>query len=355
MRITRLLACLLVAVLTLVSGTALAAGLGLKKPIELRFGYGEPDSWPGKGNYAPYPEEAIAKYFKAFVESRSNGMVKVKLLGNSIMGSNKQMLEMVRSGSLDICTSTGAVGSMFPKFEVIYMPYVFASEEVAWQVFDNSKFWADLMVEMEKKTNLHYLGMGQNGVRNFTNNIRPVKTPADLKSMKIRVMESPLYVKMIDAFGAQATPIGWNELYTSLQTRVVDGEENPVSIIAAGKLNEVQKYLTLDGHTWSEDLLVLNARRMKSLPPQVQHLLSIAGKRAAIAGRQAEEFNTLLLKLPVLQKSMEIYKPTPEEIAQFKKIARPPVEQWLRDRVGSETVDGFLAAVNDAETALGYH
>lgn len=350
----RLLACFLVATLTLVSGAAFAEGFGLKKPIELRFGYGEPDSWPDKGNYAPYPEEAIGKYFKAFVESRSNGMVKVKLLGNSIMGSNKQMLEMVRGGSLDICTSTGSIGSMFPKFEVIYMPYVFASEEIAWYVFDNSPFWADLMAEMEKETNLHYLGLGQNGVRNFTNNIRPVKTPADLKGMKIRVMESPLYVKMIDAFDAQATPIGWNELYTSLQTKVVDGEENPVSIIAAGKLNEVQKYLTLDGHTWSEDLIVMNAQRMKSLPEQVQQLLTIAGQRAAIAGRQAEELNTLLLKLPVLQETMEIYKPTPEEIAEFKKIARPPVEEWLRERVGAETVDGFLTAVDDAEKALGY-
>lgn len=350
----RLFACVLIAAVTMISGAAFAEGLGLKKPIELTYGYGEPDSWPDKNNYAPYPEEAIAKYFKAFVESRSNGMVKVKLLGNSIMGSNKQMLEMVRSGSLDICTSTGSVGSMFPQFELIYMPYVFASEDIAWWVFDNSDFWQGLMQEMETKTGLRYLGMGQNGVRNFTNNVRPIKIPADLKGLKIRVMESPLYVKMIDAFGAQATPIGWNELYTSLQTKVVDGEENPVSIIAAGKLNEVQKYLTLDGHTWSEDLLVIGSQRMKSLPQQVQHLLTVAGQRSAIAGRQAEELNTLLLKLPLLQESMEIYKPNPEEIAQFKAMARPPVEEWLRERVGNEVVDGFLKSVDDGEKALGY-
>ncbi len=350
----RLLACLVVLALTCLSGNVSAEGLGLKKPVELRFAYGEPDSWPDKGNYALYPEEAMAKYFKAFVESRSNGMVTVKLLGNSIMGSNKQVLEMVRGGSLDLCTSTGSIGSMFPAFEVIYMPYVFASEEIAWAVFDNSDFWKSLMQEMEEKTNLTFLGMGQNGVRNFTNNIKPIKKPVDLKGMKIRVMESPLYVKMIDAFSAQATPIGWNELYTSLQTKVVDGEENPVSIIAAGKLYEVQKYLTLDGHTWSEDLLVINAQRMKSLPPQVQQLLKIAGQRAAIAGRQAEELNTLLLKLPVLQESMEIYKPTPEEIGEFKNVARPPVEEWLRGRVGDETVNGFLAAVEEAEKSLNY-
>lgn len=349
----RLIACIATA-LTLISSAAMAQGLGLKKPVELRFAYGEPDSWPDKGNYTPYPEEAMAKYFKAFVESRSNGMVKVKLLGNSIMGSNKQVLEMVRAGSLDLCTSTGSIGSMFPAFEVIYMPYVFTSEDIAWWVFDNSEFWNELMADMEAKTNLTFLGMGQNGVRNFTNNKRPIKTPADLEGLKIRVMESPLYVKMIDAFKAQATPIGWNELYTSLQTGVVDGEENPVSIIAAGKINEVQKYLTLDGHTWSEDLLVINAKRMKSLPPQVRQLIKVAGERAAISGRQAEELNTLLLKLPVLKKTMEIYKPTPEEVAQFKKVARPPVEAWLRERVGNETVDGFLAAVKEAEAALGY-
>ena len=338
----------------LISGNAFAGAMELDKPIELRFGYGDPNSWPDKGNYAPYPEEAMAKYFKAFVESRSNGMVKVKLLGNSVLGSNKLMLEMVRDGSLDICTSTGAIGSIFPKFEVIYMPYVFVSEEIAWWVFDNSKFWKNLMGEMEAATNLRCLGVGQNGVRNFTNNVRQVGGPDDLKGLKIRVMESPLYVKMIDAFGAQATPIGWNELYMSLQTKVVDGEENPVSIIAAGKLYEVQKYLTLDGHTWSEDLLVINSERIKSLPKEVEQLLTIAGRRCAVAGRQAEELNTLLLKLPLLQKSMQIYKPTQVQIAEFKKIARPPVEQWLRESIGNETVDGFLAAVREAERSLGY-
>jgi len=350
----RIFAWILIIAITLMSGNAFGGAMGLDKPIELRFGYGDANSWPGMGNYAPYPEEAMAKYFKAFVESRSNGMVKVKLLGNSILGSNREMLEMVRGGSLDICTSTGAIGSMFPKFEVIYMPYVFASEEIAWWVFDNSKFWKNLMAEMEAETNLRSLGIGQNGVRNFTNNVRQVETPADLKGLKIRVMESPLYVRMIDAFGAQATPIGWNELYMSLQTKVVDGEENPVSIIAAGKLHEVQKYLTLDGHTWSEDLLVINSKRIKSLPKEVQHLLTIAGQRCAVAGRQAEELNTLLLKLPLLRKTMKIYKPTQAQIAEFKEIARPPVEAWLRERVGNETVDRFLAAVREAEKSLGY-
>jgi C4-dicarboxylate-binding protein DctP len=338
----------------LMAATAQAGALGLDKPIELRFAYGEPDSWPGKSNYAPFPEEAMAKYFKAYVESRSNGMIKVKLLGNSIMGSNKQVTEMVRSGSLDLCTSTGSMGSMFPAFDMIYLPYVFRSEEVAWWVFDNSKFWKELMLDMEKKTNMVYLGMGQNGVRNFTNNVRPIKKPEDLNGLKIRVMESPIYVKMMDALGAQATPIGWNELYTSLQTKVVDGEENPVSIICAGKLYEVQKYLTLDGHTWSEDLLVMNAPKFHKLPAEARQLIMAAGRRAAVAGRQAEEYNTLLLKMPIVQKDMEVYTPTADEIAKFKSVARPPVEKWLRNRVGDELVDGFLNAVTEAETALGY-
>ena len=237
---------------------------------------------------------------------------------------------------------------------MIYLPYVFRSEEVAWWVFDNSEFWKNMMVDMEKKTNMVYLGMGQNGVRNFTNNVRPIRKPADLKGLKIRVMESPIYVKMMSALGAQATPIGWNELYTSLQTKVVDGEENPVSIICAGKLYEVQKYLTLDGHTWSEDILVMNAPRFHKLPKAAQELIRIAGIRSAIAGRQAEEYNTLLLKMPVVQEHMEIYTPTGEEIAQFKSVARPPVEKWLRERIGDKQVDGFLAAISDAEKALGY-
>jgi TRAP-type C4-dicarboxylate transport system substrate-binding protein len=208
---------------------------------------------------------------------------------------------------------------------------------------------------MEEKVGLVYLGMGQNGVRNFTNNTRPVHEPKDMEGIKFRVMQSPVFVKTVEALGAKAIPIAWPEVYTSLQTGVIDGQENPISIIAfVGKLYEVQKYLTLDGHTWSENMLIMNANTFRSLPENYQHILKIAGLHGANADRAAEALMSRVLGMQILQDNMEVYAPTSEQIKMFQEKAQPPVIDWLKGEVGAEVVDGFLEAVKEAEMALGY-
>ena len=271
------------------------------------------------------------------------------------MGGSKEATEMTKTGTLDLCIETGNMGPFFPEFQVINIPYVFQSDEIAWWVFDNSQFWQDMMAKMEKKANLVFLGMGQNGVRNFTNNTRPVHEPKDMAGIKFRVMQSPVFVKTVEALGAKAIPIAWPEVYTSLQTGVIDGQENPISVIAfVGKLYEVQKYLTLDGHTWSENMLVMNADKFNSLPENYQHILKMAGLHGARADRAAEALMSRVLGLGVLQENMEVYSPTAEQMKMFQEKAQPPVIEWLKGEVGAEPVDGFLKAVKEAEAALGY-
>ena len=327
--------------------------LGLKKPITLRYGHGEPMGWPDT-EAIPGSEEAMAITFKTYVEAKSNGMITVEIFGNSVLGSNKQMGEMVQQGSLDICTGTGFLGAYFPQFELINIPYAFQADEVAFWVFDNSQYWSNLMKEMEQQIGVTYLGISQNGVRNFTNNIREIRSPEDMKGLKFRVMETPIYVKMIEALGASAVPIAWTELYTALQTGVVDGEENPVASIAIGKLQEVQKYLTMDGHVWSEDIMIMNSGKFNGFSYGVQQLLKSAARRAAIAGRSSEEFRSRIIDFEKVAKDMQIYTPSADEIRQFKEMAQPPVIEWIKTRVAPEKVDGFFAAISEAEMALGY-
>lgn len=354
----RTLISLLVVLLVIGVGAAvLAADLNPtpEKPVTLRLGYADNPTWPEGKAKVPEPEHAMALIFKQYVESNTNGAVKIQLFPSSQLGSPKEMTEMCKTGAIDLAIETGVLGSFFPKFQVINLPFVFKSDEVAWWLFDNSQYWKDLMAEMEETVGLTFLGMGQNGVRNFTNNVRPIRTPADMKGLKFRVMESPIYVKMIESMGARAIPIAWSEVYTSLQTGVVDGEENPLAIIAfVGKLYEVQKYLTLDGHIWSEDMLVMNTRKFKSFPEDIQHILKIAGMHSAYADRASEAFLTRILAYDLLAEEMEIYKPTAEELQMFIDTARPPVVEWLKGEIGAEAVEEFLAAVKEAEEALGY-
>ena len=324
------------------------------KPVTLRLGYSDQASWPETAKI-PDPEHAYALIFKSYVETATNGAVKIELFPSSQLGGSRDTTEMVKAGTLDLAIETGNMGSFFPEYQVINIPYVFRSDEVAWWVFDNSKFWKDLMAKMEQKTGLVCLGMGQNGVRNFTNNTRSIKEPADMSGIKFRVMQSPVFVKTVESLGAKAIPIAWPEVYTSLQTGVIDGQENPISVIAfVGKLYEVQKYLTLDGHTWSENMLVMNANRLHSLPADVQQIIKIAGLHGARADRAAEAFMSRVIGLDLLKEKMEVYQPTAEQVAKFQTTAQPAVIEWLKGEVDPQVVDDFLAAVKEAEAALGY-
>lgn len=325
-----------------------------EKPVVLRLGYSDNPTWPDTAKI-PEPEHAYAIVFKSYVETATNGAIQVELFPSSQLGGSKEATEMVKSGTLDLCIETGNMGPFFPEYQVINIPYVFQSDEIAWWVFDNSQYWQDLMDQMEKKANLVCLGMGQNGVRHFTNNIRPIHEPKDMEGIKFRVMQSPVFVKTVEAVGAKAIPISWPEVYTSLQTGVIDGQENPISIIAfVGKLYEVQKYLTLDGHTWSENMLVMNADKFRSFPESYQHVLKIGGLHGARADRAAEAFMSRVLGMKILQENMEVYSPTLEQVKMFQDKAQPPVIEWLKGEVGAEVVDGFLEAVKEAEAALGY-
>jgi tripartite ATP-independent transporter DctP family solute receptor len=229
------------------ASAALAGKLNPTKenPVTLRLAYLDNPTWPDTSNI-PEPEHAYAVVFKAFVESATNGAVKVELFPAGQLGGSRELTEMVKTGALDLAIETGNMGSFYPEYQLINIPYVFISDEVAWWLFDNHPFWKKLMADMEKKTGLMCLGMGQNGVRNFTNNVRPIREPKDMKGIKFRVMQSPVFVKTVEALGAKAIPIAWPEVYTSLQTGVIDGQENPIATIYyVGKLHEVQKYLTL--------------------------------------------------------------------------------------------------------------
>jgi len=323
------------------------------KPITLKLSYDDPTLWPKSSN-VPYPEHAYAVLFKDYVERTSSGKIKVELFGGGSLGTYRQTLEMVQNGSIDINIGTGSLGSFFEPVELFTIPYVFLSDDVVEEFFNNSPFWAQLMDKMEQETGLKYLSIGQNGWRNFTNNVREIRKPEDLKGIKFRVMESPVYVKMIESMGGSAVPIAWNELYTALQTGVVDGEENPISSITLGKLYEVQKYLTMDGHVWSENIMVMNANKFNSLPVAAQQIIKQGAKLGAEANNVSERMVSNIVEFEVVAKHMKVYFPTADEIQRFREVAQPAVIEYLQGKLGKEVVDTFLLEVKKAEARAGW-
>jgi TRAP-type C4-dicarboxylate transport system substrate-binding protein len=179
-----------------------------------------------------------------------------------------------------------------------------------------------------------------------------IKSPDEMKGMKIRVMESPIYVNMIKALGAAPTPIPWPETYTALQQKVVDGQENPVSVIMQAKFFEVQKYLTLDGHSYGVDFILINDKFFQSLPAESRMVIKRAAVIAGWAGRSIQQINSAIGVGQLKEKGMEIYRPTDQQLAQFRGATQKPVIDYLETQVSKEWISKLMKAVQEAEAEL---
>lgn len=313
----------------------------------IRFAHGDP---PDVSTGSAHTDAVM---FKNYVEARSGGRIKVEIYPANELGSEREQLESVQLGSIEMCNvSEGTVGIFFPEILATSVPYAFRTYTEAWAVA-NSPYFRQLMAKMTADTGIRCLDINQNGFRHFTNNVRQVRTPDDLRGLKIRTMEHRGHMAMVNALGGSAVPIAWGELYTALQQRVVDGQENPPSLIQAMRFYEVQNHLTLDGHIYSIDFTFINNRFYNSLP---EDLRQIVWEGAAIAGRIHQALETYVSEVTavgeLMKRGMEVYTPTAEEIAMFQERSQGPVIQWIKGEIDPKWVDGFLDAIEDAKRGL---
>ncbi|MDD4363849.1 MAG: DctP family TRAP transporter solute-binding subunit [Atribacterota bacterium] len=314
-----------------------------QNPIVIKLSHGD----TADGSWGTCDNGAVT--FKRLVESRSDGRIKVEIYPNCQLGSEREMEESVMMGTTQATwCSTPDYAGWIPEIGILNIPYLFDTAVVAFKVMDGD-FGREFNEFMIEKTGIRFLGYGHIGFRNFTNNVRPIRTPADMVGLKIRTQENPVAMQMVKALGASPTPIAWGELYTSLQQGVVDGEENPTSMIQVAKLYEVQKYLTMDGHTFGINPLAINEKFYQSLPDDLKYIVADSGRIACIAYRGLLEYGNGLDIDDLTQKGMEIYFPTPDEIALFKEATQEPVIEWLAGQIGREWIDKLLNAIEEAK------
>lgn len=317
-----------------------------KSPIVIKFGHGGPPD-PLK-----LPEQADAVSFKQYVESKSGGRIKVEIYPACQLGSEREMLEGVQAGLVEMAnTSEGAVAGFYPGVLATAIPYAFKNRKIAWEVLDGP-FGQKLAENIRKETGLRCLDINDNGYRNFTNNVRPIHTPVDLKGLKIRTMENPAHMRMVEALGAKATPIAWAEVYTALQLGTVDGQENPVSLIVAKRFYEVQKYCTLDGHIFSIDFTWINDNFYNNLPPDLRQIVKDGAEMSGLVHRGMKILTNALGVDVLLKKGMQVYTPSEKEVVMFQKACQKPVIEWIKSQIGSTLVDEFLAEIDKAEKKL---
>ena len=313
------------------------------QPIVIKLSHSD----TADGSYGSCDNGALT--FKRLVENRSDGRLKVEIYPNNQLGSEREQFENLMMGTTQMTwCSTPTLSGWIPEIGVFDVPYLFSSAVVAFKVLDGD-FGKDFNKLLIEKTGLRFLSYSHLGFRNFTNNVRPIKTPADMKGLKIRTQENPFMMQMVKSLGASPTPIAWGELYTSLQQGVVDGEENPTSMIQVAKLYEVQKYLTLDGHIFGVDPVTINEKFYQSLPDDLKYIVADSARIATIAYRGLLEFGNGMDIQDLTTKGMKIYAPSPAEIAQFKEATQGPVKEFLVKEIGNEWIDKLLAAIEQAE------
>ena len=322
---------------------ALAAGAASAQTI-VKLGHTE-----AEGDLLKNPYWAYTEVFGRVLENETNGRYKLQVFPNKQLGDLESLAEQTARGTIQMSAglSAGHLSSYFPSIQVLEMPFTFPSTEVGRKVM-NGKFGQDLSNAIAEKSGIRILNFLPSAFRSFTNNKKVIRTPEDMKGMKIRVQNIPIHVEMVKALGASATPIAWAELYGALQTGVVDGQENAPYTLLLANLQQVQRYYTLNKHLLNMPLVTINEKFFKGLSPADQKAFQYAANEAAFAllgiitAKESQDLKTIAAA------GVQIYSPTPEEFQKFVTATREPILKIMREKVDQKWIDGLFAAIEEA-------
>ena len=266
---------------TAIVGASAMIGLGHRANAQnakyrLRYGTAFPADHPGVKRI----QEASAA-----ISKDTNGQVDLQVYPNSQLGSEPDMFSQVRSGALDFMSTSGVNQTVVPVGGINAVAFAFKSYDEVWAAMDGDL--GDFVRAQFGKVGLQVMPkVLDNGFRNITTSAKQINAPADLNGLKIRVPGNQLWVTLFTDLGASPTSINFGELYAALQTRVVDGEENPLALIDSAKLYEVQKFVALTGHIWDGHYIFANARRWNGMPAEVRDAITRNLSEAATRERQ---------------------------------------------------------------------
>ena len=225
------------------------------------------------------PENPYAKgaeKFAQLVKEKTGGKVEIQVFPSSQLGNQRDLVEGTQFGTIDFTmTSTAVLGNFLPQVAVFDLPFIFRDVQHAYKALDTVG-----MEIAEKLQGMKLLAYYENGVRHMTNSKRPIRKPEDMKGLKIRVMEQPIYIEMIKALGGNPTPMAFGELFTALQQGVVDGQENPAAHIYTARFFEVQKYISLTAHTYSAEPMLVSLAAWNKLPKDLQEKVQTAANES---------------------------------------------------------------------------
>ena len=270
--------------------------------------------------------EAIAK--------ETGGKVDIQQFTNSQLGTDTDMLSQLRSGALEFFTLSPLIlSTLVPKASINGIGFAWSGYDKVWPAMDG-ELGAYVRGEIAKSGLFAFDKIYDNGFRQITSSTRPIKTAEDLNGFKIRVPPSPLWTSMFKAFDSAPASINFSEVYSALQTKVVEGQENPLAIIQSGKLYEVQKYLSMTNHMWDGFWFLANAKNWNSLPKEVQTVIQKHFNDHAIKEREDIANLNATLQKDLVEKGLQIVDANP---ASFRaKLASAGFYKEWKEKYGAE-------------------
>ncbi len=298
-----------------------------------------------------HPVSAGHIKFEELVEERTNGAVQVEIFFNGTFGSGLQIVEAVQSGSVQAGESSlSSLATLVPEVQYTGLPFSFDSRDhaFAWTETDFAQQIKDKILE---KSGCYLLAWLENGIRQLSSGSKPVTCPDDLKGLKIRVMDSPIYIEMFTQMGASPTPMAFSEVYTALQQGTVDGQDNPYATFVSSRFYEVQKYFTNLSHTFDFTGFVMSNDFLQSLNEPTRELIIECGKEAQQASYEfAVESDERMVQI-IKDNGMEIYTPTEEERELFRESVSG-MEDWFLNNVKSDlNLEDFKASLEESRPA----
>lgn len=326
------------------AATALLVATGPAMAKDIKFGMNAPQG--------DNPEWNALTAFKNHVEYKTEGGITVQLFPSAQLGAERACAEQVQQGAVEVClVDTGALAGFYNDIQVLSIPYLFKSSAHAWKVFD-SPFFENLAEDMRAETGIRIMSWGENGFRDFTNNVRPIRSPEDLKGLKMRVMESPVFMRFVESFGAAATPMPGSEIIMAAKQGVIDGQENPAQVNYDYNLMDVQKYMSTDEHILGVHAFIINDKFFEGLTDDEKAVVLEAAMLAArIENTQKLAGAKKYIDL-IKAKGVEVHMTTMAEKAAFAEVSQEPVLEYLREQVGPDLVQGLLDTATSYEPDL---
>ncbi len=291
-------------------------------------------------NGAPgHPVVVGCEKWAELIKAKSGGKMTLKVFP-STLGGDVQVLSAVQGGTIDFAAmNSGILQGIQKEYAIFDLPFMFNSGPEADKVLDGP--FGKKLGDMLPSKGLYSLAYMELGFRQITNNRRAITKASDIEGLKLRVIQAPIYIDTFTALGANPVPMSFSEVYTALESKIIDGQENPFSVIETSRFPEVQKYLAVSNHMYNPQSLIASKKKWDALSKEEQDILA----STALEARDWQRKNARALaekSLTSLKKSMEVTELPPEEVAKIREKLKPVIEKYSAN-VGADLVKELQA------------